>query len=596
MTGVIGIDFGTTNSLISIVLSERPVSFVDGNLPHPSMVCYADGRAVVGKEAKKRFEGLGSTEADGIVRSPKRLLGRGKHYLLGREMEPAQIVADLMEYLRNHALSWGVADSNFDQAVVSIPVAMDGRRRSELRDALLLAGINIVQFVHEPLAALYAHFRELEEGARSYRELTNELALVFDWGGGTLDLTLCHLGNDMLSQVANFGDNEVGGDYIDEALMRFVLEEMTREKDQDSPLLESPGARAQLLEQCEKAKIQLSKRDATLIYVPNFYTNASDDNDIDFNLTRDQYQSISEKFINRGIKTIDDLLTRLNIDRRRIAFCLATGGMVNTPAINAALIQLFGADRLHISPRGDRIISEGCAWIARDESRLKLAKPLELAEARENYLPIFKAGDHLPVAGEIFSQDLIVYCVDPRDGLAKIKFARPRLLGKAAATDPRDNYANVAVRVDSKAKPFMERIDVDVKIDHDLVVRVDARSTLLGDFDSAEINDLEFSLDANPLSGGVVGDQSSGIEGASTIPSEKITGDVLSRSNVSTRYGQMNLVPGELLHAIERPLFDRRARQSLPKILHDEKNVYQPCSLCGRRFNHPLCTCSSASG
>lgn len=598
MSGVIGIDFGTTNSLISIVLSDRVVSFVDGNLPHPSMVCYADGKAVVGAAAKKRFEGQGHSETDGIVRSPKRLLGQGMHYVLGREMEPAQIVAELMRYLRAHAMNWGIIDSDFDRAVVSIPVAMDGRRRGELRDALLQAGIGIVQFVHEPLAALYAHFRDVEEGAKSYQELSNQLALVFDWGGGTLDLTLCHLGNGTLSQVANFGDNEVGGDYIDEALMRFVLEEMSREKSTGQKLLEAPGARAKLLEQCEKAKIELSKREAALIYVPNFYTNADNDNDIDLNLTRECFQQVAEKFINRGIGTIDELLLRLNIDRRRIALCLATGGMIHMPAIHNALVQLFGADRLHISPRGDRIISEGCAWIAQDESRLKLAKPLELAEARENYLPVFKAGDQLPVAGETFAQDLIVYCVDPRDSIAKIKFARPRFLGKFAATDPRDNYASVAVRVEPEAKPFMERIDVELKIDHDLVVHVTAKSTLLADFDEAEILDLEFSLDAGSLingslNGGVPGGRD---EDFSPISAENSSGDIVSRSNISTKKEMMSLVPGELLHTLNIRLFDPERNPPLPQLLHDEKNFYQPCSLCGRRFNHPLCKCASLVG
>jgi molecular chaperone DnaK len=596
MRGVIGIDFGTTNSLISIVLSDRVISFVDGNLPHPSMVCYADGKAVVGAAAKKRFEGQGHSETDGIVRSPKRLLGQGMHYVLGREMEPAQIVADLMRYLRDHAMNWGIADSGFDHAVVSIPVAMDGRRRGELRDALLQAGIGIVQFVHEPLAALYAHFRDLEEEAKSYQELADQLALVFDWGGGTLDLTLCHLGNGTLSQIANFGDNEVGGDYIDEALMRFVLEEMSREKSTGKKLLEAPGARAKLLEQCEKAKIELSKRDSAIIYVPNFYTNAGDDNDIDLNLTRECFQRVAERFINRGIGVIDELLLRLNIDRRRIALCLATGGMIHMPAIHSALVQLFGADRLHISPRGDRIISEGCAWIAEDESRLKLAKPLELAEARENYLPVFKPGDPLPVAGETIAQNLLVYCVDPRDGIAKIKLARPRFLGKCAATDPRDNYASVAVRVESQAKPFMERIDVELNIDHDLIVRVTARSTLLEDFDYAEILDLECALDAATLiNGSVIEDiPDSAADDVGPRLSDGSSGDIVSRSNVSTKKEMMSLVPGELLHTVNRRLFDPETKSPLPQQLHDEKNFYQPCSLCGRRFNHPLCKCASS--
>ena len=89
MTDVIGIDFGTTNSLFSVILSNKALCFIDGNLPHPSMVCYAEGQVICGSKAKARFEGLSNSEADGIVRSPKRLLGKGTHYVMGREMEPS---------------------------------------------------------------------------------------------------------------------------------------------------------------------------------------------------------------------------------------------------------------------------------------------------------------------------------------------------------------------------------------------------------------------------------------------------------------------------------------------------------------------------
>jgi molecular chaperone DnaK (HSP70) len=467
---------------------------------------------------------------------------------------------------------------------------MDGRRRRELRDALLQAGINIVQFVHEPLAALYAHFRAPELGSKTYGDLIDELALVFDWGGGTLDLTLCYLGAESVSQVANFGDNEVGGDYIDEALMRYVLEKVADQKLKDTNR-EAPGVRANLLEQCEQAKIRLSKADSALIFVPDFFLDA-EDNDVEFVLTREEYDLISAIYVSRGIAAIDQLLERLNIDRRRISLCLATGGMINTPSIHSALLQLFGADRLYISNRGDRVISEGCAWIAHDVARLKLAKPLEVVEARETYLAIFKENDALPLLGEAITQNLSMYCVDPRDGIAKIKLARPRNLGKSAATDPRDVYGCLSVRVEVGAAPFRERLQVKFLVDHDLIVRVEAESMLLHDEDSIEILDLEFSLDSSKL---LLGDnmfedkpkQTSATTGVSVDK-----GGVVLRSNVTTKKNFLKLVPGELLYQTHRKLFDRRNPDPLPKLLHDEKHFYSPCSICGRRYNHPECKCA----
>ena len=345
-------------------------------------------------------------------------------------------------------------------------------------------------------------------------------------------------------------------------------------------------------EACEKAKIRLSSRDTAVIYVPDFFVNSELDNDLDYLLSRESFQEIAQGFVARGIGKIDYLLQRLNIDRRRIGLCLATGGMVNTPSIKDSLAQLFGADRLHISPRGERIISEGCAWIAEDQTRLRLAKPIEVVEARETYLSVFKAGDPLPIEGEAFSSELNMYCVDPRDGFAKIKMARPRFLGKVAASDPRDNYTNISVRVEHGAETFRERIEVEFKIDHDLVVDVTGRSMLLGDVDRAEIFDLEFSLSAGNLCNEVTTAPESQPVGSSEQLSEE-RGGTQMRSNVSTKKDSFSLVPGELLYTFKKALFDTRNPDPLPKVSHEEKLFYSPCSICKRRYNDPLCNCSA---
>jgi len=595
MSRVIGIDFGTTNSLVSIILDEQALSFVDefSDRPHASMVCYAEGQTFCGRSAKERFNGAGSLINEGIVRSPKRMLGKGAIYVNGREMSASQVVADLAQYLKDHATNWGNIDSDFGRAVVSIPVAMDGRVRRELRDAFLQAGINIVQFVHEPLAALYAHFRRPSPDAKSYRDLLGELALVFDWGGGTLDLTICELGNESVSQIANFGDNEVGGDYIDEVLMRYVLDEVISARGFDSLVAEAQGARAELLEKCELAKIRLSEKEMAVIYVPNFFVNSDGNNDLEFSLSRAKFEELASTILSRGIGAIDRILERLDIDRRRISLCLATGGVVNTPSVQDALIQLFGANRLHVSRRGDRIISEGCAWIAYDEARLKLAKPLELVEARQSYLSIFKAGDLLPTEGNALPADLIMYCVDPRDGVAKIKLARPRQIGKSAATDARDTYTNLSVRVEAGAKPFMERIEVGFRIDDDLIVNVSAYSALLKDRDMAEIVDLEFSIETKKLVGVDVIEPRGDVNENRGVVQPKDLGALTLRSNVTSRNQRLDLVPGELLYGIKPALFDLRNPNPLPQLVIDERLFYEGCAVCGLQYNHADCQCAS---
>ena len=124
---------------------------------------------------------------------------------------------------------------------------------STVRDAMLQAGINVVQFVHEPLAALYAYLKDQSNLREKLAELNGKLVLVFDWGGGTLDLTVCQIAGGIATQVMNVGDNEVGGDFVDNAIRQFVIDKHFEENDiQEMPEV-MPGAKAKLLEACERA-------------------------------------------------------------------------------------------------------------------------------------------------------------------------------------------------------------------------------------------------------------------------------------------------------------------------------------------------------
>jgi len=336
MAQKIGIDFGTTNSLISVVLSDKPKYFADSKgLPHPSVVAYSGENIITGRKAKIQLDAIGKGVSGNIIKSPKTLLGGIPVYVQGREYMPTDIVRDFMEGLKEEAFSdpdQDIVDScDFEYAVVSIPVAMDGRSRRELRDAMLQAGIHVHQFVHEPLAALYAHFRSSGNMAPLLEKYHNKLALVFDWGGGTLDLTLCLVRGGSLTQIVNVGDNQVGGDYIDDAIANFVREQhlMLYELDKLPP--EMPGARARLLNACEAAKIQLSKRSSSLIYVEDYFdTEDEKGRDIEIDITQDELTEISKVLVQRGLNNIEQLLDRMKIDQRRIALCLATGGMINS--------------------------------------------------------------------------------------------------------------------------------------------------------------------------------------------------------------------------------------------------------------------------
>jgi molecular chaperone DnaK (HSP70) len=600
MAKIVGIDFGTTNSLVSVVLSDKVKSYLDSDrMPHPSVVSYQGGAVVAGRDAKSMLVEHKGGIIDNIVRSPKRMLGKEALYVSGREMTPAAVVADLMRHLKTEGEKVDSSDvADFSRAVVSIPVAMDGRTRVALRDAMLQAGINVVQFVHEPLAALYAYLKDQSNVREKLAELNGKLVLVFDWGGGTLDLTVCQIAGGIATQVMNVGDNEVGGDFVDNAIRQFVIDKHFEENDiQEMPEV-MPGAKAKLLEACERAKISLSEKETALMFVDDYFQVDEDWRDIEVMLDRSTLNKLSQHNVNRGLGNIEALLAKLNIDQRQIALCLATGGMINMPSIRQRLEQLFSIERLEISKKGDRIISEGCAWIASDGLRVSLAKPVEVVEARQSYYTVFREGTLLPREGDVIRNSIGMYCADPRDGKAKFQIVRPKQLSKRAAGDPRETYTNLTVAVEPGAKPLRERLELNCSIDDNFILKVDAFSSLIGDSDQQEIYDLEFALTLPDVgTDDFEGDSKVDLEVA--LKHTKEIGAVQARSNVIVHEGDeppthSASVPGELLYKYEPGAFDTR-RMKATKLQEDEKLFYQPCSVCGLRFNHPDCRCGSTS-
>jgi molecular chaperone DnaK (HSP70) len=498
MSKIVGFDFGTTNSLISIVLKNGEIkSYTDGVMPHPSVVCYSGDVVIAGRKAKERLDTNAMGISGDVVRSPKALLDKDAVFVAGRDKHPVDIVADLIYFLKNNALEHSDDQlTDFSRAVVTIPVGMVGKTRKSLRDALLKAGMHIVKFVHEPLAALYGYFRQLPNMENELLKRNGQLILVFDWGGGTLDLTLCKIFNGMLIQVQNVGDNEVGGDRIDEALLNFVLEKHSQQQKLTNLPAEQPNAKAKLLNRCETVKIELSNSEQLRIVIYDYFsTESSNDSDIDVLITRKDLEQISQGIINRGIGKIKNLLELANVDESRISLCLATGGMIKTPAIKQKLQEIFGLSRLVIAENGDRIISEGAAWIAHDDADLVLAKAVEIREARDSYFPIFKQGRKLPGEGRVIKENTSFYCVDPTDAFAKFQICCAESTGKIMAADSRRTYDNLTIKVDEKAKPFFERLSVNSTIDDNLILSVEAKSELNhNEKDAVEIHDLEFCI------------------------------------------------------------------------------------------------------
>jgi molecular chaperone DnaK (HSP70) len=501
MAATFGLDFGTTNSVATFIGPDPELKAIgprvlmrDGR-PHPSIVWYSGTDVVVGRGAKDQLNELGLGVFGNIVRSPKMFLGSPTGIDVGGVTRQAiDVVSDVLRFLRQDALSRGFKGNPFDNAVITIPVTMRGTARADLRQAAQKAGVRIHQFVHEPLAALYGYLRSKPNFKQELANLERRLVLVFDWGGGTLDLTLCQLQGGVLTQVFNVGDDKVGGDYFDLRLRQLVRERHEKQHPNADWSRLQPSAESRLIQACEDAKIALSTKDTTAIYVRDILAVPGSEKDLRIELTRWELEEATRDLVAKGLRTIETILGLAGTPRSSIEFCLATGGMVSMPAIQAGLRELFGMNRLRLVPNSASVISEGAAWIAHDEITLELAKPIELLHAGDSYVEFIPAGTVLPVDGNTIQSRISMYCVDPSDGFAKFLFARPRWPTRQAYGDPRVPYTHLTLPVDRHSRPLLERLEVDVSINHDLIADVRAFSTMRAEHRNARIHDLEFGL------------------------------------------------------------------------------------------------------
>jgi actin-like ATPase involved in cell morphogenesis len=586
---VIGFDFGTTNSLASVVIGTGVISFLENEQPIPSVVSFEGGKVEVGRKAHDRLSSAGLGVQGSTVRSPKTLLGREEQVIDGVRRDPVKMVEIVLDHVRRLVLaSKAGRDLKMDRVVATIPVNMQGHRRALLRQAFRQAGMSVVQFVHEPLAALYGYLRMSEGTTDLVKRYDGKLLLVFDWGGGTLDLTLCRVLDGLLVQVANDGTEEVGGDLFDDELRNEVEKRSRTSQGIADDVEVLPEARKRLLHECEKAKIRLSSRDTWNVYVDPYYQ-SDDQSDLQVNLSRDDLQEIAGHLVKKGVSRIERLLEREGYSTSSVELCLATGGMVNMPMVKNRLEEMFGPSRVHISKRSASAISEGAAWVAHDQARLHLAKNVELAMARSSYMPLLQAGTEMPSEREHRRERFDLYCADPSDGHGKFSLVSPRRPGpRVLPNDERRPLCNMLLKVDDKARPFRERLELEVSVDENLVLTATAWSLNQKGRAVEEVHDLEFAL-ATPgaksswLNASLLGEDGDGILNE--------PGDLAMRSNIAAREDD-SLVPGEVLYRFNPFYF--RVEKNPPQIQVEERLYYEPCSICKRVSNDPLCNCASS--
>lgn len=586
---VVGFDFGTTNSMASVVIGDSVITFLDNERPIPSVVSFEGGKVEVGRKAHDKLTSAGLGVQGSTVRSPKTLLGRDELIIDGVRRDPVQMVEYVLDHVRRFVLQTKVGrDLKMDRVVATIPVNMEGHRRALLRQAFRQAGMSVVQFVHEPLAALYGYLRTSEGTTDLVKRYDGKLLLVFDWGGGTLDLTLCRVLDGLLVQVANDGTEEVGGDVFDEELRNEVERRSRAAQNLGEEVEVLPEASKRLLHECEDAKIRLSDRSTWNVYVDPYYQ-SEDQSDLQVNLSRDDLQDIVGHLVRKGVSRIERLLEREGYSTASVELCLATGGMVNMPLVKNRLDELFGPGRVHVSSKSASAIAEGAAWVAHDQARLHLAKNVELTLARNSYMPLLAAGLSMPVERETKRERFSLYCVDPSDGHGKFSLVSPHRPGpRVLPDDKRRSLCNMVLKVDAKAHPFRERLEMEVSINENLVLTAEAWSLNQKGRVSHEVHDLEFALATPGAKSGWF--RAALLEDTEHSGSGSEPGDLAMRSNLAKRE-DFKLVPGEVLYRINPFYF--RVEQHPPKIQDEERLYYEPCAVCQRRSNDPLCRCAS---
>lgn len=588
-----GIDFGTTNSLVATAGTDgRITCFTDEtlDLPHPSVVWYSGSGPVVGRDARNQLSETDRLVVGDFVVSPKRLLGEaGVQHVGGHKVRTTEIVTEVLKFLKLDAERRLSRGETLARAVMTIPVKMDGRRRRQLREAAADAGIEVLQFVHEPLAALYAWVRRQPDPEAWAARMRDKPMLVFDWGGGTLDLTLCVVHDGCLLQIRNEVDTTVGGDFFDERLRNLVRARHAREHGVENvAALESSNSASRLRMRCEQAKISLSARTQETVVIKGYLPGPAAA-DLAVRITRDDLLEATRDLIERGLARIDSLLREAGCDPRSVELVLPTGGMLAMPAIREALNLRFEgrvADVTTIS-RGDRIIAEGAALIANDGLRLELSKPLEIEEADREYAELLPAGTPVPFVDAPNPTEKHLYCVDPRKGEATFRFVKPRGLLTYGNPDQRDTLAVFSLPVDNSLRPFTETLRLRLRLDRNCVAEADVFATVAkGQTVALEIVDLEFGI-ALPWRGSRAQgkEQDGGFEPSrrrAALPSRAEAGHVRIRSNVAMTK-DWQAVPGDLMIHYERGYFNRGAQDRWTKRQEDQFLAYARCGRCGRR-------------
>ncbi len=370
MSKIIGIDLGTTNSVVAVMEGGEPtvITNSEGGRTTPSVVAFTkDGSRLVGQVAKrqavtnpentvysiKRFMGRRYNEVtEEIKQVPYKVSGAGSGGDVritagGKEWSPPEISAIILQKMKQSAEDY--LGQKVDKAVITVPAYFNDSQRQATKDAGKIAGLEVMRIVNEPTAAALAYGLDKKK---------DETIAVFDFGGGTFDVSILEVGEGVVEVKSTNGDTHLGGDDIDERLIEWIIEEF--KKDQGIDLSNDKMALQRLKEAAEKAKIELSSTMETEVNLPFVTADQSGPKHLAMKLTRARFEQLVEPILARLRGPVETALKDAGVDAKKIDEVVLVGGSTRIPKVQEMVRDMFGKEP-NKSVNPDEVVAIGAA-------------------------------------------------------------------------------------------------------------------------------------------------------------------------------------------------------------------------------------------
>ncbi|MDL4813375.1 molecular chaperone DnaK [Actinomadura opuntiae] len=348
MARAVGIDLGTTNSVVAILEGGEPtvIANAEGSRTTPSVVAFAkNGEVLVGEVAKRQAV----TNVDRTIRSVKREMGTDwKTKIDDKDFTPQQISAFVLQKLKRDAEAY--LGETVTDAVITVPAYFSDHQRQATKEAGQIAGLNVLRIINEPTSAALAYHLEKENEAT---------ILVFDLGGGTFDVSLLEVGDGVVEVKATSGDNHLGGDDWDNKVVDWLVERFKNANGVD--LSKDKMALQRLREAAEKAKIELSGSSETQINLPYITASAEGPLHLDEKLTRAEFQRMTSDLLDRTKAPFTSVLKDAGITVGDIDQVVLVGGSTRMPAVSELVKELTGGKEPNKGVNPDEVVAIGAS-------------------------------------------------------------------------------------------------------------------------------------------------------------------------------------------------------------------------------------------